>query len=557
MAEVSTAEDVSGGLVLDFFESNQYELKEDTDTDALARDYVRMHMLPWEESASRVWVSRRIQKALFYKYDAEFIQAVRKVYYDGLIRVFHQLKKREQEGRLTSRQNLQAKLYISNCLTALPFTDPSPYEGFKFPELIHNQWVLVDYTVELIELTDESYDVWDKVFAYGFSPLIEKSCPGHVVFPATTYFAGRGHVTQMRANMDAFSTAGRSLYTSGNERIGRWCDKQNRINQVKTKAHGNSQGGALTLQFAIHQGDKLSEAYALNPPGLFELQPENDALDRWHEEGFVQPKVIVQENAGDWVHTYGKRKHEWLRYAIEPPVISNIAGLDHASNFAARPGVRIINKCSQEANEERDAADKWVYSRFRAFCLYAIYWPYVNIIRPIQVPFILMLGTWMVCSMLLPHIIAMPILASMGAACLVLAAIDLYTYWTREVASGDPHRFDAPRVAEMDIYNGTRDAFFYLSDLGKYYDVKREKLKKKEYSSKNSHVCFFKDDGTLDDKMKVLTDAQWTPNADTTVIKVRATPAKLADMRDTLSCLDDDAALEAQDRHYRRGKGPG
>jgi hypothetical protein len=547
-------DDYNGGLVLDFFDSSEYELQDDTNTDALARDYVRMHMLPWKEhEASCVSVSRRIQKALIYQYDAEFIQAIRKVYYDGLVRVYHQLKAREAAGTLTPEQNNQAHLYISNCLTALPFTDPSPYECFKFPQLVEGTWTLVDYTVHLIELTEESRALKDKVFAYGFSPLVERRCPAHFVFAATTYPAGRGFVTQMGANMDAFTIPGRSLYESGHMRVGAWCDKQNAINHVKTHAHGNSQGGALTLQLAIHQGDKLAKAYALNPPGLFEVAPVNDAFDRWHEEGFNRPLVIVQENAGDWVHTYGKRKHDWLRFYVEPPVISGIAGVDHASNFAARPGVKIINKCSREANEERDTRDVWVHVRFRALCRYVFYWPYVNVIRPIQLPFVVMLSTLMLCSVL-PAILAVPALAVVGVMCLVLATLDLYAYWTQEIVTGDPHRLDAPRVSSMDMYNTTQDAWFSLESLSEYYRVKREVLKDKQsHVSTNSHVRFFKEDGCAYPKYNLLTDSQWALS-DGARVRVQATPAKLADIRDTLACLDDTHALQEQDMHYRLGK---
>lgn len=546
----------NGGLVLDFFRSAAYELQDDTCTDALARDYVRMHMLPWDEQASRIFSSRRIQMAFFYEYDSGFIQAVRKVYFDGLVYVFEQLKAQELSGSLTPAQNNQAHLYISNCLTALPFSAPHIYEYFTFPQLIENKWSLVAYTVRLIELTEPTRALKDKVFAYGFSPIVERRVPAHIIFPGTTYIADRGHVTQMRANMDVFSTAGRSLYETGHVRVGIWCDNQNKINKIKLHSHGNSQGGALSLQLAIHQGDKLSEAYALNPPGLYELNKSNDPYDRWDEDGFQRPIVRVQENAGDWVHTYGKRKHEWLRFYIEPPVLSNISALNHVSNFTAREDVKIVSKCSRLANEEREVGDVWIYSRFRAFCFYVGYWPYVHIIRPIQFPLVIMLSAWLL-SFTLPAIVVTPFLAVVGLACLALAAVDLYEYWTEEAVPEITHQLTTPRIQEMDLYQTTGEASYRLDELGAYYHAKQEVLKTRaSMASCYSSVGFFKENGDDYSKQDILTDSRENLVDPASCVKIQATYAKLADIRDTLACLDDTDALRELDTRYRAGFEP-
>lgn len=554
MADIPHIDDYNGGLVLDFFESPEYEQKDDTHTDALARDYVRVHMQPWEEKSAAIFSSRRIQKALCYQYDAEFIQAVRQVYYDGLIRVYGQLKAREELGSLTPAQNNQARLFISNCLTALPFTSPSCYECFKFPQLVENKWALVDYTVHLIELTEPSYAVHDKVFAYGFSPLVERRVAAHLVFPGTTYFADRGHVTQMRANMDPFSTVGRSLYESGHVRVGTWCENQNKINKIKTQAHGNSQGGALTLQLAIHQGDKLSEAYALNPPGLFEFRNEHDLYDRWHEDGFQRPIVCVQENAGDWVHTYGKRKHEWIRLSIEPRVLSPEAALNHASNFLSHRDVKIVNKCSRKANQERESGDVWIYSRFRAFCLYAFYLPYVSIMRPIQFPLAIMVGALFLSSVL-PSILVTPFLAVVGVLCVGLAVFDLYQHWTQVPAADAAYQPRTPRVPDMDLYQTTGEASYRLEELGAYYHAKRKVLKNKRSPvSYKSHVSFFKDNGETYSKKDLLIDSQNTSVDQKASVRIRGTYAKLADIRDTLVCIEDHDALCALGMRYKAGR---
>jgi hypothetical protein len=408
--------------------------------------------------------------------------------------------------------------------------------------------------VHLIELTEPSCVLHDKVFAYGFAPLVERRVAAHLVFPGTTYFADRGHVSQMRANMDPFSTVGRSLYESGHVRVGTWCEKQNKINKIKTKAHGNSQGGALTLQLAIHQGDKLSEAYALNPPGLFELINERDPYDRWHEENFERPIVRVQENAGDWVHTYGKRKHEWIRLSIEPPVLCPEAALNHASNFSSRPGVKIVNKCSREANQERESGDVWIYSRFRAFCLYAFYWPYVNIIRPIQFPLAIMLGAFFL-SAVLPSILVTPFLAVVGVVCVGLAVFDLYQHWTQAPAPDAAYKPRTPRVPNMDLYQTTGEASYRLDELGAYYHAKRKVLKNKTSSiSQNSHVKFFKENGEHYSKTDLLMDSQNASVDQAASVRIQGTYAKLADIRDTLACIEDHDALCTLDMRYKAGR---
>lgn len=98
--------------------------------------------------------------------------------------------------KLTDIQQEQVNLYLSNCLTLLPYSDLTPYESIKIPQCIDGHWELVEYQVKPIELTERSgwqnYFIQDKdrVFAYGFEPIFNEKAESHLIFMGTTYPAG-------------------------------------------------------------------------------------------------------------------------------------------------------------------------------------------------------------------------------------------------------------------------------------------------------------------------------------------------------------------------------
>ena len=143
----------------------------------------------------------------------------------------------------------------------LPYSDLTPYESFKIPQCVSGHWELVEYQVTPIELTATSnwrhlfiYD-HDRIFAYGLTPFFQPKAESHLIFMGTTYPAGQGFLTQIKADAKGIESVGRSLYQTGRERIHQWLEQQENFVHVC----GVSLGGSLSLLLAIDKGNyKLS-----------------------------------------------------------------------------------------------------------------------------------------------------------------------------------------------------------------------------------------------------------------------------------------------------------
>jgi len=137
---------------------------------------------------------------------------------------------------------------------------------------------------------------------------------------------------------------------------------------------------------------------------------------------------------------------------------------------------------------------------------------------------------------------------------LALAAVDLYMYWTEEVVPAELHHVSTLRASHMDLYQTTGEASYRLDELGAYYYVKREVLKNKvSLTSCNSHVRFFKENGDDYLKTDVLKDSRGAGVDPASHVRIQTTYAKLADIRDTLACLDNHHALSELEARYRAG----
>ena len=74
-----------------------------------------------------------------------------------------------------------------------------------------------------------------------------------------------------------------------------------------------------------------------------------------------------------------------------------------------------------------------------------------------------------------------------------------------------------------------------------------------DLTSCNSHVKFFKENGDDYLKTDVLKDSRGGVVDPASHVRIQATYAKLADIRDTLACLDDHHALSELEARYRTG----
>jgi hypothetical protein len=373
-------------------------------------------------------ISLRVLNAVLVKRDPELLHGMRLGLQEGFGHVFEQLK---QAGPLDAATQEQANLFISNCLTLLPYTDPTPHEYISMPQFINGAWTLVDYQVTPIELTPtRGFDAAfiredDRVFAYGLSPLTDKHAEPHLVFMGTTYPAGQGFHSTVYTDLEGFETAGKKLYRSGHHKIAEWLDHQDK----KTHVCGSSLGGALSLLLAIHQGEKLSRVDALNPPGLYEPWKKSK-FDRW-DECAEKPQVVVQKQGNDPVSAFGVWKEDWQVLHVEPSDAHKVSGLmDHALVHTgyADTAIKPIDPIAD--NKEHQKRNAILYTWVRGIVYYLFLVPYHYVVRPLIKfvidNFILVLATVaLLTAIALFCLPALPLLATISM--LVLASIPLAT----------------------------------------------------------------------------------------------------------------------------------
>ena len=374
----------AGGLELKFFESNEFESYESKSLkerdEIIPRNALRLLMMGWDDNWKEL-KSWRLFKAIILKRDKYLMRGMRLAFQDGFDSLFKQLSNQN----LNSAQLEQAQLFISNCLSLLPFSDINPYESFKIPQWLDDHWEQVEYKVTPIELTPTSgfkklfiYDE-DRVFAYGLEPINNRHAQPHLIFMGTTYPAGQGFYTQINTDLEAFETVGKKLYRQGRDKIIDWLKTQ------PNKAHvcGMSLGGSLSLLLAIDQGDKISRVDAHNPAGLYEPWRKS-RFDNW-DTITQKPDVIIQKQGNDPVSRFGVWKNDWTVLQVTPH--QSLKGphdyFDHALNYAGHPETQFDKVDTSDDNIERKHRNFWLYTLLRSATYYFGLIPFRYAIRPI------------------------------------------------------------------------------------------------------------------------------------------------------------------------------
>lgn len=630
---------------LDFFPSNDFEdttrgIPEEQDQ-AFARNVLRILFMGWRDNVSSL-VSLRIFNAVLINRDPSCLRGLRAAFQEGFLHVFTQLN----TSQLSQNEHEQVQRYLSNCLSLLLYADITPYESIQIPQYIDDQWKMVDYKVIPIELTPtrgfEKLFLLDKdrVFAYGLETISDPRAESHLVFMGTTYPAGQGFLTQVNTDLEAFSTPGEQLFSSGYKKIIRWLDLQGN----KVHVCGTSLGGALSLLLAINQPHKLSRVDALNPPGLY--PSDNSPLDNW-DNCNDKPRVVIQRQGDDLVSSFGVWKNDWeiIHTTLEPSLNSSM--LDHALNYAGLENANVEYLSPEDENAANETRNILLYGIPRALAYYLLQ-PFRYLIRPmthymmnhkvqlaliicffllpfsLAIPFVLsglannilsavLLGFCMEQLLVLiteqstkrptspishmvnylnqvsPYILPISVLSVAAlltvsstffpftipvilfvAVTLPFVSHILYTaidsFLTlagiQDTPAADLHSPALPRNRHLDIYSNEVTAQFTTGELKTYYEMKRSILKGKRIDgpSPRAKLQFFNGDtGVMVAKQQLLQSDQAEDP-----IRVRASKAKIHDIRKTLQCYRLFSSVEhlnelkdtlaEQDAAYKMGK---
>lgn len=376
-----------GGLRLDFFLTAklEQERRENPTENAriIARNMLRCLMMKYEGDPLDI-LSSELLSAIFVQRNPQLLCGMRHAFQEGFDQVWQQLD--SKSSSLSIKQNNQAELFISNCLSLMPFADLKPGNVFYIPQWIDGAWQRVRYRVEPIELTPtRGFETLfmrdeDRVFAYGFEPIGCGSphAKPHLVFMGTTYPAGQGFFTQANTDLEV-ETVGNYVYRTGLKKITAWLDKRGQ----KVHACGISLGGSLALLLAIHQGERVSRVDALNPAGLYDAWNKSD-LDCWdnlHEGN--KPEVIIQKQGQDFVSSLGVWKKDWTILHVIPQEAALCSPLDHACNYAGYDDTKFKLVDAEHDNASNRVRNILVYSLLRGLAYYALMLPIHYLIRPV------------------------------------------------------------------------------------------------------------------------------------------------------------------------------
>ena len=277
-------------------------------------------------------------KGVLWKKDLALLYAVRQETKKIFQHIHHKLAK----TKLTKALHKKLHYSIANLLSYYVLFEPTPFDGvIKIPRKIKNQYVLVDYKIEAIELTPQSPISTDeeRVFAYGLTPHKNKNANRILVFCGTTLPTGQGLSTQQYMNMHPYSSVG-EIYDW--ENVKQWLDSKS--DNIGVDVCGASQGGGLSLLLAMMRPENIRRVDALNPPGMLhdydETHPSLGAWEQAKKEGKSLPKVMIQSQVGDPLTKVGLWKPEWKIISVDSkdkwisriPILRNY--IAHVINFS-------------------------------------------------------------------------------------------------------------------------------------------------------------------------------------------------------------------------------
>lgn len=550
-----------GGMDLNFSPQHKFEPIEGVDRERqapiIARNAVRLLMMGWTEQWTE-FLTPAVAYAVFVQRDHELLRELRFAFQQGFSALFEQLK----EKKLTDTQQEQVNLYLSNCLTLLPYSDLTPYESIKIPQCIDGHWELIEYQVKPIELTGRTgwrhYFIHDRdrVFAYGLEPIFNEKAESHLIFMGTTYPAGQGFLPQINTDSKGFATVGESLYRIGRKRIHEWLSSQ------KNKIHvcGVSLGGSLSLLLALDKGKyKLSRIDALNPAGLHDAWFKR-RFDHW-DKLTEKPEVVVQKQGNDPVSAFGIWKDDWYIIQVTPPKDKQGPNsfCDHFLNYAGFAGTNFTYIEAELDNAKRKTRNFWFYTLGRSLIYSLFLLPYTYAVRPCMY---FLIKNWKFSIPVLEVFIGtclafvgiLPALAFLSIAGGIFASALIFSYWfsdrrspkassiqdklIEKVGLARMHNPLLSRNPTMDIYNDSDDNVVHIDltyqQIHTYYHVMRCLIKEKKFLPDAEKKCKHVDALTKKNLLEESSDFQKI----NCVMPFKVTRAKAAHIRHTLTLVE-------------------
>jgi hypothetical protein len=332
----------------------------------------------WQENGLEL-ITWSVLKAILFKKNPTFIAMMRNTLKQGFLNVFHQLNAMEMNAETL----LQAQVFIRNCMSFIPYTEPAEGELFSLPQWMDDHWEFVQYRMHPIEMTNlKSCNSFfqqkqDRFFAYAMEPVYHPSAHPQLVFTASSYPAGTGFWIAVKSDLTPNTMIGENLYKSGRQKLIDWLDGQVRPVDVSSI----SLGASLALQLAMDQGHKLDVVHAYSPAGM----PLCKTLDWDHWEQLShKPQVMVVRQGDDPVSQYGTFKNDWTMLYLKPSKKNRnfLSVLDHATNFAGLDDTTFSFQDVDKQNQANLLRNIVLYGAGRSLLYYFAVLPYHYNVRP-------------------------------------------------------------------------------------------------------------------------------------------------------------------------------
>lgn len=242
-------------------------------------------------------VNEDIINTLLVKRKAALMDALRAEMQMMLLKAHSWLNDAEN-GDETTRN--RCELFINHIITAYPFFDPEDGEAVKIPVKINQEWQLVEYSFDKIDISPTKGPLsWvledeDRIYAYGLKTEAE-GVNNHLLLMGTTFPGGQGSTLADLYNIKPMHSVGEG---HSFRQLGTWLNSQPAHHVIVS---GHSKGATMSMIAAAKWPDKIKAANCFNPAGL-----SHDTLAFYHDSWISndnpdKPEINVLINEGDIV----------------------------------------------------------------------------------------------------------------------------------------------------------------------------------------------------------------------------------------------------------------
>jgi hypothetical protein len=221
-------------------------------------------------------------RKLFRRQDPKLLEDLRSEFQNVFSLLYDRVKNDSEH------EDLVVEMLLGNLLSFYAFTDPKEGEKVFVPQKSEKGWVLVEYQVELIELTPE----WmgEPITAIGLKP--KTSANSLLLFQGTPLPGAKAaHLAEL-TDFTPGCSLGKLVYHFGKDKIADWLNISVQESSKNVKIYGQSLGGALAYHTAKSHPD-LVEISGYAPPGL--LSWKSNAGGK-KQEAAVNGKVFCHAN---------------------------------------------------------------------------------------------------------------------------------------------------------------------------------------------------------------------------------------------------------------------